>query len=138
MSFSAVFPHTLDVETVIRTSVTMSFLESSSNYTCRRKSYPCVPDNNVDPGIAGIGVIIAFLGTAVFSSSAIIFGYITDSLPKVRTNQVDALVIDSVWTTLSPVVTIFQKALERSPWLMRTGKAPEDETDDKKRWKASC
>lgn len=42
-----------------------------------------------DPDVAGIGVLVAFSATAVFTFIAIVVGYLTDSLPDSTLTELD-------------------------------------------------
>lgn len=66
---------------------------------------------HADAGIVGIGVLVAFFATAVVTVGAIIFGYITDSLPEWYLNDLDNAIISAYQKSA------FSKKLV--PWVWR-------------------
>ncbi|PSN66664.1 hypothetical protein BS50DRAFT_620884 [Corynespora cassiicola Philippines] len=53
----------------------------------------CVSHIEVDTDIAGVGVLIAFLLSSLLTCGAILWGYLTDSLPLSTTSAVDEAIV---------------------------------------------
>ncbi|KAF2751502.1 hypothetical protein M011DRAFT_523466 [Sporormia fimetaria CBS 119925] len=53
----------------------------------------CLKELDIDPDVAGMGVLSAFLAAAFLTCAAILLGYTTDSFPESVTTPVDAAVV---------------------------------------------
>ena len=88
----------------------------ASNVTCTATHQPIRSDIDV----AGIGVLVSFAATAVFTFIAIIVGYLTDSLPNSTLTELDrACNYDPASCCLGAVLSLICVViaqLQRRPW----------------------